>query len=74
MVVYDYNPCSREVEVEGYGFQGHLYLYSDFKDNLGYLRPCLKKAGVEGNQSKLNIYGLSQKRRKANYETEMLVK
>lgn len=38
MVVSDYNPCSREVEAAGNGVQGHFLLYSDSKDNLGYMR------------------------------------
>jgi hypothetical protein len=52
-------------------------LYSEFKDNLGHLRTCLKKAGTgrdRGGQRQIGTYGVSQKRRKANYGTEMPVK
>lgn len=50
MVVLDYNLCTTERQPGGYAAQGHLWLCSDFKGSLGYMRPCLRKSGVRGDK------------------------
>jgi hypothetical protein len=38
MVAYPCRPCTQEAEVGGSRVSGHLWLYTEFKASLGYLR------------------------------------
>jgi hypothetical protein len=43
MEAHDYNPCTRESEAGGLGFQGQPGLHSEFLDSLGYLTDPVSK-------------------------------
>ncbi|CAO2629708.1 hypothetical protein LEMLEM_LOCUS20606 [Lemmus lemmus] len=44
MVVHSCNPSTREVKVGEAGVQDQPWLHRKFKDSLGYMKTCPKKA------------------------------
>lgn len=43
MVAHAHNPSTGEGRAGKWGAQGHLWLYIEFEDSLGYVRFCLKR-------------------------------